>query len=446
MSVGGGSDDFAGRKIAVWGAGKSGIAAANLLAELGADVLLSEMSDPRDIHHLEGVDPRVELRGGGNFLDGAELLVPSPGIKPSTPALAEAMGTGVQLMSEIELAAAVTEAPIVAISGTDGKSTTTMMIGAIIEASGRPCVVAGNIGIPLSARCRDVGAGGVLVAEVSAFQLWSCGHFRPRVAVITNVADDHADYFEGDTAWYAQTKARVLSDQRPGDVAILRADDAIVSAFKTNPGVQRLGFSPYQATDWRLEGGLLVGPSGPIMPAAALPVMGPHNVANALAACAAAAAFDIDAAAMSEGLRTFAGLPHRLQRVTERHGVTWIDDSKATNPHAAAVGLRAVDAPQIVITGGFDKGLDLAPFVEAAVLRAVHVIVMGTTAERTLDALAGRVPTSRVETMQEAVDDAARIATPGQSVVLSPAASSFDRYRSYAHRGEVFQAAVRALS
>ncbi|MGK0361202.1 MAG: UDP-N-acetylmuramoylalanine--D-glutamate ligase [Bradymonadia bacterium] len=433
---------FTGRTVAVWGAGKSGIAAANLLADLGATVILS---DARDLDGLEGVDARVQICGGGNVLAGAELLIPSPGIKPSTPALVAALKSGVQLMSEIELAAHVTEAPIVAISGTDGKSTTTMMIGAIIEASGMPCVVAGNIGIPLSARCRDVGADGVLVAEVSAFQLWSCGHFRPRIAVITNVADDHADYFDGDTAWYARTKARVLTEQSTGDVAILRADDPIVGAFETQPGVQRLGFSPYQATDWRLESGMLVGPGGPIMPARDLPVMGPHNVANALAACAAASAFGIDAAAMAAGLRAFVGLPHRLQRVLERDAVTWIDDSKATNPHAAAVGLRAVDTPQVIITGGFDKGLDLAPFIEAVLLRAVHVIVMGTTADRTLEALAGRVPTSRVETMTQAVDEAAWIAQSGQSVVLSPAASSFDRYRSYAHRGEVYQVAVKAL-
>lgn len=440
-----GPEAFKDRIVAVWGAGKSGIAASNLLVDLGATVLLSEMSDPRDLYNLQGVDPRVEVRGGGNFLAGADLLIPSPGIKPSTPVMVEALNSGVQIMSEIELAAHVTDAPIVAISGTDGKSTTTMMIGAIIEASGRPCVVAGNIGIPLSARCRDVGADGVLVAEVSAFQLWSCGYFRPRVAVVTNVADDHADYFDGDTARYARTKARVLTDQMVGDVAILRSDDPVVSAFETNTGVRRLRYSPYQKTDWRLEDGMLVGPMGAVMPATDLPVIGPHNVANALAACAAGAAFGIDAAAMARGLRGFKGLPHRLERVLERGGVTWIDDSKATNPHAAAVGLRAVDTPQVIITGGFDKGLDLAPFVEAALVRAVHVIVMGTTAERTLAVIDRRVATSRVETMQEAVEEAARIAQPGQSVVLSPAASSFDQFGSYAHRGEVFQAAVQAL-
>lgn len=433
---------WAGQRIAVWGAGKSGVAAANLLVELGATVILS---DNRPLDTVPDLDPRVQVEGGGNVLADAKVLVPSPGIKPSTPALVAAQARGVRLVSEIELAASVTQAPVVAISGTDGKSTTTMMIGAVIEAAGRPCVVAGNIGTPLSARCRDVGPGGVLVAEVSAFQLWSCGTFRPTVAVITNVAGDHADYFDGDTARYARTKGRVLWDQQPGDTAILRADDPIVAAFETRPGVQRLGYSPYVPTDWRVEAGHLIGPSGAIMPAKDLPVPGPHNVANALAACAAGAAFGIDASALAQGLRGFTGLPHRLERVRILNGVTWFDDSKATNPHAAAVGLKALDAPLIVITGGFDKGLNLDPFIEAVLPRAAQVIVMGTTADRTLDAIGQRLPTHRVTDMQAAVSLAQQIANPGQQVVLSPAASSFDQFRSYAHRGEVFQAAVRAL-
>jgi UDP-N-acetylmuramoylalanine--D-glutamate ligase len=181
------------------------------------------------------------------------------------------------------------------------------------------------------------------------------------------------------------------------------------------------------------------------MPATDLPVPGPHNVANALAACAAGAAFGIDAATLAQGLRGFAGLPHRLERVRVLDGVTWFDDSKATNPHAAAVGIRALDGPLVIITGGFDKGLDLAPFVEAALPRAAHLVVMGTTADRTLDAIGQRLPTHRATDMQSAVQLAHQLAQPGQQVVLSPAASSFDQFRSYAHRGQVFQAAVHAL-
>lgn len=437
---------LAGQRVAVWGAARSGVAAANLLADLGAEVVLSDTREVAALA-LDGLDGRVALRGGGNVLDGATVLVPSPGIPPHAPALRAALATGVRLVSEIELAAAVATAPIVAITGTDGKSTTTEMVGAVVRAAGRPAAVAGNIGTPLSEAARDVGPDGVLVAEVSAFQLWSCGYFRPRVAIVTNVAEDHAEYFEGDVAAYARAKARVLDDQQVGDVAVLRADDAVVAGFVVPAAVRRVWFAPApMPTGWDCEDGLLRRDGRPVMVAADLPVPGRHNIANALAALAAGDALGLDLPAMVEGLRNFRGLPHRLERVRDRRGVVWYDDSKATNPHAAAHGLRALDRPLVVITGGYDKGLDLAPFADAVLPRARHVVLTGPTAGRTEIALGGRVPTSRAADMAEAVRQAAAVAQPGDAVVLSPAASSFDAYRSYAHRGEVFQREVAALA
>lgn len=437
--------DWRGRRVAVWGAARSGVAAANLLAELGADVVLSD-TRPVEALDLAGLDPRVAVRGGGNVLEGARILVPSPGIPPAAEGLARARAAGVRLVSEIELAASVAEGTLVAITGTDGKSTTTAMIGAVVAAAGRPVVVAGNIGDPLSAHARDVGADGVVVAEVSAFQLWSCGRFRPRVAVVTNVAEDHGEYFAGDTAAYVAAKARVLADQGPGDVAVLRADDPVVAAMATPAGVERVLFAPRPlAAGWGFAGGRLTRDGVPVMAAADLPVPGAHNVANALAALAAGAALGLPVDAMVEGLRRFRGLPHRLERVAERGGVMWYDDSKATNPHAAVTGLRALDAPLVVIAGGYDKGLDQSAFVDELVRRARHVILVGGTADRTQREIAGRVPTTRAASLDEAVERAAAIARPGDAVVLSPAASSFDLFRSYHHRGEVFQAAVRRL-
>jgi UDP-N-acetylmuramoylalanine--D-glutamate ligase len=437
--------DWEGVRVAVWGAAKSGIAAANLLAELGADVVLSD-SRAESALALVGLDRRVAVRGGGNVLDGARVLVPSPGIPPGAPAMAAARADGVRLVSEIELAASVASAPIVAITGTDGKSTTTAMIGAVVEAAGRPVVVAGNIGDPLSAHARDVDADGVVVAEVSAFQLWTCGYFRPRVSVVTNVAPDHADYFAGDWAAYVAAKARVLSDQGEGDTAVLRADDPIVAAMATPPGVARALFSPKSlAPGWGFADGHLTRDGVAVMGADELPVHGAHNVANALAALAAGAALGLPLEAMVEGLRGFRPLPHRLERVAERRGVVYLDDSKATNPHAAAVGLRSLSMPLVVIAGGYDKGLDQAMFVDELVRRARHVVLVGGTAARTDAEIAGRVPTTVEPDMDHAVRRAAALAQPGDVVVLSPAASSFDLYRDYHHRGHVFQAAVRAL-
>ena len=431
-----------GRRVAVWGAARSGIAAANLLVDLGAEVVLS---DSRVEPTAEGLDARVSLRGGGNVLDGATVLVPSPGIPPHAVALRAARAAGVTLVSEIELAASVARAPIVAITGTDGKSTTTEMVGAAVRAAGRPTVVAGNIGEPLSARVRDVGPEGVVVAEVSAFQLWSCGRFVPAVAIVTNVAEDHAEYFEGDVAAYVAAKARVLADMRAGGTAVLRRDDAVVWRFAPPPGVARVGFGAGpSAAGWGLDGGAITLDGGAVMAAAELPVPGVHNVYNAQAALAAGLALGLPLAPMVAGLKVFRGLPHRLEVVRLRRGVTWYDDSKATNPHAAATGLRAVTAPLVVITGGYDKGLDLAPFAEAAA-RARLVILTGPTADRTEAALGGRAPVSRAASMADAVAQAAARAQAGDAVVLSPAASSFDAYRDYAHRGAVFQAEVAAL-
>ncbi len=404
-----------GRRVAVWGAAKSGVAAANLLVDLGARVVLS---DSRDVAAIEGLDPRVELRGGGNVLDGAEVLVPSPGIKPATPALVEAVRSGVRLMGEVELAASVATAPIVAIGGTDGKSTTTEMIGACVRAAGRPVVVAGNIGDPLSARVRDVGPDGVVVAEISAFQVWSCRRFAPQVAVLTNIADDHADYFGGDFERYASAKLRLLGDLAPGTTAVLRVDDPRVGSAWLPPGVRRAMYGPQPMQQgWGVRGGVLTGDDRPLMSAAALPVVGRHNQANALAALAAGTAL----------------------------GVTWYDDSKATNPHAAATGLRSLGAvDKVVITGGFDKGVSLAPFVDA-LDRVRRVVATGDTAARVAREVGQRAPVEVVDDLAAAVARAAEVAQPGDAVVLSPAASSFDRFESYAQRGDVFCAAVAAL-
>jgi UDP-N-acetylmuramoylalanine--D-glutamate ligase len=435
---------YAGRRVAVWGAARSGIAAANLLHELGAEVTLS---DPRTEVELDLAElkPSVELVLGSNALQGADLLIPSPGIRPSVPALADARMSGVQIMSEIELAASVARAPIVAITGTDGKSTTTAMVGAVVEGAGRRAIVAGNIGDPFSRRVLDAGAEDVLVIEVSAFQLWSCGSFRPQLAIVTNIAEDHAEYFEHDTQAYIDAKARVLTDMEKGSTAILRYDDPIVRGFCVPVGVVTRWFEPAKRQrDWGLDGHSLTYDGRAVMAANELRVPGHHNVCNALSALAAGHALGLPMKAMVSGLMGFSGLAHRLAHVRVRRGVDWYNDSKATNPHAASAGLRALERRLIVITGGYEKELDLEPFV-MALGRAKHVIVTGPTAQRTIDAMAGRWPVSKAMSMTDAVAQAAQIADYGDAVILSPAASSFDAYRSYAHRGEIFESAVRSL-
>lgn len=429
----------------MWGAARSGIAAANLLAELGADVVLSDHRPLADLQ-LDGLDERVALRGGGNVLDGARVLVPSPGIPPSNTALKAAQASGVQLVSEVELAASVCAAPIVAITGTDGKSTTTLMIEAVLGAEGRPVRAGGNLGTPFSEFALSLPPEGVAVVEVSEFQLWSCGYFRPKVAVITNVAQDHTDYFGGDMAAVAASMARILEDLGEGDTAILRADDVIVWGFPVPEGVARVAFSVQpRVHGWGLEAGWITRDGERIFAAEELPLPGVHNLANAQAALAAGGAMGHALEPMCAALRTFRGLPHRLELVRALGGVRYIDDSKATNPHAALVGLRAIPERLVVITGGYEKGLDLRSFCDYLAENAAAVLAVGPTAKAIAQLIGARTAVEVLPDQAAAVRRAAQLAEPGQAVVLSPAASSFDAWTSYAQRGEAFAREVRAL-
>ena len=229
------------------------------------------------------------------------------------------------------------------------------MTAAAIEQTGKLAVVGGNIGTPFCEVVGQAGATDVLVIEVSAFQLWSCGTFRPDVSIVTNIADDHVEYFDGDKAQYIASKARLLTDMLPGTTAILRADDPIVSEFYAPNGVHRVGFQPSPCTlGWGFDGQSLTRDGVAIMRASSLCVPGEHNIANALAALAAGSALGLSLDELMAGLVGFKGLPHRLEMVGQHNGVTWYNDSKATNPHAAGVGLAAVECPQIVITGGYE--------------------------------------------------------------------------------------------
>jgi UDP-N-acetylmuramoylalanine--D-glutamate ligase len=245
----------------------------------------------------------------------------------------------------------------------------------------------------------------------------------------------------------ADSMARVLRDLGPGDTAVLRADDVVVWGFPVPEGVRRVGFAPRpRAEGFGLDAGIITCDGVPILAASELSLPGPHNVANAQAALATGRALGLPLAPMCQALRTFAGLPHRLERVRVRGGVTFVDDSKATNPHAAMVGLKALPGRLVVITGGYDKGLDLRGFCDVLAERAQVVLAVGPTAGRTLRTLGDRVATAEeAPDLATALARAVALAEPGDTVVLSPAASSFDAWKSYAHRGEAFAAAVRAL-
>ena len=374
----------------------------------------------------------------------ADLVVPSPGVGPTHAVHAVARHAGVPVLSEVELAwRAASGKRVVAVTGTNGKTTVTTLVAAMLVASGTTAVAAGNIGLPLITAARaDVG---VLVAEVSSFQLQHTVDFRPDVAVWLNLAADHLDWHPS-MEHYAAAKARIWANQGPGDVAVVNADDAaVVHAAATAPGrVVTFGTTGAGGpVDWSAVDGILRGPAGDVMAVAALPRALPHDVANVLAAMAAATAVGADTAACRAGAAGFAGLPHRVQLVGESGGVHYYDDSKATTPASVQAALRGFESV-VLIAGGRNKGLDLRPLAgEAGRLRAV--VAIGEAAPEMVAAFAGRVPVTVAPSMAAAVREAAAAALPGDAVLLSPACASFDWYRSYAERGDDFAAHVRAL-
>jgi UDP-N-acetylmuramoylalanine--D-glutamate ligase len=399
-------------------------AGRDLVAELGIDLV-----EAPDDTELASLVARVD-----------EVL-PSPGVPDHHPIFVAARMAGVPVRSEFDLAARWDRRPIVAITGTNGKTTVTMLVRAMLEASGLPAAAVGNTDVPLVAALADP-ATKVFVVEASSFRLAHSEHFRPAVATWLNFAADHLDA-HGSMADYEAAKARIWAEQSADDVAIGNADDPVVARrLRTAPGLQQtfgLGIA-----DYRVHEGRLTTPEGAVIAEAKeLWRAFPHDLANALAAAASALA----AGATLEGVRAamlaFRGLPHRVTPVGQAGGVTWYDDSKATAPHATIAALQAFDSV-VLIAGGRNKGLDLSVLTEE-VGRIRAVVAIGEAAADVAIAFEGLVPVQSFASMEDAVSAAASLAQPGDAVLLSPACASFDWYSSYAERGDDFIRALRAL-
>lgn len=446
--------EIAGKNAVVIGAGASGLAAASLLVREGARVTLN---DSRSREALGGVAARAEALGaklalGGHdrsVFDGADLVVISPGVPPLA-VLHEVEARGVEVIAEIELASRFLHGQLIAITGTNGKSTVTTLVGEMMRRTGRPTFVGGNLGEPLSSAVgTDAGrAGGVLVVEVSSFQLERVRRFAPDVAVLLNVTPDHLDRYVSFEA-YADAKGNVFTGQRAGAHAVVPAGDAL-SLAQAKRGVAKI--HRYGAPDGevRLEDGAIHDVvSGLSLARSALPLSGRHNEDNACAAALAARLAGASVDAIRDALESFHGLPHRAVVVRELEGVTYVDDSKATNVGAAVAaldGLASRDRKAVLIAGGVDKGGSYAPLAERMRDVGRAVVLIGQASPLIEAAFAPlALPMDHASTMEEAVAKARALAQPGDLVLLAPACSSFDMFRSYAHRGDVFQDAVRAL-
>lgn len=380
-------------------------------------------------------------RGAARLGAGAALVVPSPGVPEGHPMLAAALAAGVPVRSEVELAYRVARVPIVAVTGTNGKTTVTNLVAAALAGSGSRVIAAGNVGLPLI-EAVDSDAE-VLVAEVSSFQLRFTDTFRPRVAVVLNVDADHLDW-HGSLDAYREAKARIFANQAGDDLLVVDLDDPVARSFGTRAPARTQGVSVRGApeADWTVDGGWLTGPAGErLMPVAGLPATAPHQISNALAAAAAAIGAGAGREPTAGALRRGPGLHHRVELVGQAGGVSYYDDSKATNPHATLAAVGGLEHV-VLVAGGRNKGLDLGVLRRLAPrLRAV--VAIGEAGPEVVEAFAGTgVPTERAGSMEAAVAAAAARARPGDSVVLSPACASFDWYPDYEARGRDFAALV----
>jgi UDP-N-acetylmuramoylalanine--D-glutamate ligase len=388
--------------------------------------------------------------GGGRF----DLVVASPGIAPLRPLLVAARVTGSPVISELELAYLVGRAPFVAVTGTNGKTTTTALVTHLMIEGGIDARAAGNIGRPALDVARDVPEDGAIVAECSSFQLALTADFHPRVAVLLNITPDHIDW-HGSIEAYAADKLRVFANMGAGDTAVFDVDDP-ASAAAASSGISRgarlIRVSLGAAAEARLEGGVLVvdGPEGPasLVHADELQIRGAHNVSNALAAAAAALAFGVGVEAVRRGLRTFAPIEHRLAPVATVDGVLYVNDSKATNPDAVSKALTAFERrPLIVLLGGRNKGNDFDGLARACRERARMCVLYGE-ARADLEGAFVRegAPFRSAGGMLDALAVAADLAREGDVVLLSPACASFDEFEDFEDRGRRFTAAVGALA
>lgn len=440
-------EQLTGAAVLVVGCGLSGVSAARFALACGARVRVVDSRDePPGADALHRDCPQASLIVGEfspAVLEGMTHIVVSPGVDLREPLLGAARERGLDVIGDIEWFARVVNAPVIAITGSNGKSTVTAWVGEIARAAGLDVAIGGNIGTPaLDMLADDIE---LYVLELSSFQLELTESLAAQAATVLNVSADHIDR-HGDIEHYAALKARIFAG---AETAVVNSDDPRVAAMPTGDArVVRFGNTP--GADYRLldNAGQAVLARGdqPWLACDELRLAGRHNQSNALAAWALAEAAGIDEAAIRAGLQAFAGLPHRCETVAEIRGVRWINDSKGTNLGALMASLAGMTTPVVLLAGGQAKGADFTPLGPLAADKARAVIVFGQDGEKIAMAVTEHAPVHRVETLREAVAEAANIAEEGDTVLFSPGCASFDQFNNYVHRGESFVAAVQELA
>jgi UDP-N-acetylmuramoylalanine--D-glutamate ligase len=460
--------ELAGARVTVMGLARSGVAACQLLQAAGARVTVADRKEPAELSSALGAIDRdhVGVTVGARYessLDEADLVVISPGVPYRLAALEAVRRRGVKVISELELASQFSRSPLLAVTGTNGKSTTVTLIGKCLAESGKRAFVGGNLGTALSeAAVEDLRAGQAgkpspfdyLVVEVSSFQLETIDRFHPWIAALLNVTVDHQDRYES-LDEYVAAKQRIFENQIASDFALFNLDDDRVAALRHRVRATRLGFTSGATIGTEMHGGTylegdaivttVTGVRQEICRRSEIRIIGRHNVENVMAAVTYAMLCGCPLDAIRRVLATFPGLEHALEIVRERRGVRFVNDSKGTNVDATLKALESIDQPIWLIAGGRDKGGDFSRLSQAVSRRVKRVILIGEAAPLLRQAWENVATMTEADTLREAVDCAAQGASPGDVVLLSPACASFDMFADYQDRGRQFKALIHAL-
>lgn len=441
--------DFKGKKVTVVGLARSGVAAARALHALGAIVTVTDKKPVELLTaQIASLGSGIAVVAGGHpdrIFTGTDLVVLSPGV-PGIAPLQQARQHGVKVISELELAWLLSDAPYIGITGTNGKSTVTTLVGLMLAKAKKDVLVAGNIGNALTEDTSQLTGKDWIVAELSSFQLEDSETFRPRIAAILNVTQDHLDRYPG-IKEYGETKARIFMNQQQSDYLVLNFDDPIVKSYTGRtpatiiPFSRRLRFNPGAC----VHEGYLMFNGRRIIAADELKIGGVHNLENALAATALSILAGADIRSVASVLRAFPGLEHRLEFVRNKDGVSYINDSKGTNVGAVLKSVEGFTRPVILIAGGLDKGSDFSPLYDLFKRRVKLLILIGKAADKMATVLGTATETVFAQTLQEAVRLASARAGRGDVVLLSPACASFDMFRDFEDRGRQFKKAVMSL-
>ncbi len=438
------------KKIVVLGAGESGVGAALLGKKIGAEVWVSDGGKIGEKYRNILSENEIPFEEGKHTIESffdADVIIKSPGIPSKIPLIKELKAAGKQIISEIEFAALHTEIPIIAITGSNGKTTTTAWIHHLLLKGGIQAALGGNIGKSFAALLAEEVECEVFVLEISSFQLDDIDRFRPDIAVLTNITADHLDRYDYSMEKYAAAKFRIAMNQQPSDAFIYHAADMVTQGelWKHPIKASSLGFALEQRPDvliWAKENQIVAGYKFELL-ISELGLKGPHNVLNAMAAILAAKRMGVADEAIIEGLKDFQAIEHRMEPVATIQDVTYINDSKATNIDSVVYSLQSVEGPIVWIAGGLDKGNDYSLLNTSAVKA---LVILGPNKEKLLKTYQGKMMISEAENMAQAVQQAAQFAQPGDTVLLAPACSSFDIFKNYEDRGRQFKREVERIS